>query len=149
MIMLLALPVLAFVALSHRCLQLYAPSNLLIRRVRASCPRLGAFAGLIVLAGTLLVAMATTSRALSAGAPGWLNVVVLVLAWDAIKVATLVVQVALRGVGRWVRELDRWPLRLVVSRSARGRSRRQEPNCRSSMLEGDRRLRQVPSGAQI
>jgi hypothetical protein len=96
MIMLLALPILALVALAHRYLQVYAPSNLLIRRVRVSHPRLSAFALLVVLAGTLLAGMAIASSAVAAGAPRCLNLVVLVLAWDAIKVGWLAIAVLIR-----------------------------------------------------
>jgi hypothetical protein len=91
MILLLALPVLAVVALAHRYLQIYAPSNVLIRRVRASRPRLSTVVMLIALTGILLVAMKLTSSAAEAGALGWLNLAVLLLAWDAIKIALLAV----------------------------------------------------------
>ena len=39
MLILLALPVIVAVAAFHRYLQIYAPSNLLVRRVRAQQPR--------------------------------------------------------------------------------------------------------------
>ena len=57
-------------------------------------------AGLTV--GLLLVMQAVTA-ALASGAPGWLNLVVLLLAWDALKVAWLAVGAmigALSGIGR-------------------------------------------------
>ena len=50
MIMLLALPVIAAVALAHRYLVLYAPSNVLIRRVRATAPALRTAAALLAVA---------------------------------------------------------------------------------------------------
>lgn len=86
MIMLLALPVIAAVALAHRYLLVYAPSNVLIRRVRAAPSRLSSIATLGVLSGGLFVAVKVIADAAAAGAPGWLNLVVLWLAWDAIKV---------------------------------------------------------------
>ena len=98
MIMLLALPVLALVALAHRYVQIYAPSNVLVRRVRTSRPTMGASAGLVVLVGTLLAGMAAASTAAAAGAPGWLNLVALVLAWDTIKIGLLSLLVAMNCV---------------------------------------------------
>ena len=89
MLILLALPVLAVVAAMHRYLQRYAPSNLLARRVRASPPRVRSAIALLALAAGLLLAMQAVSEAVSAGAAGWLNLVVLILAWDAIKLAAL------------------------------------------------------------
>ena len=53
---------------------------------------------LIVLAAALLVAMHVVAEAVANGAPGWLNLVVLVLAWDAIKIAALVCAVLARRV---------------------------------------------------
>jgi hypothetical protein len=41
--------------------------------------------------------MHVVANAVSAGAPGWLNVLVLALAWDAIKVGWLAVSVLLRS----------------------------------------------------
>ena len=93
MIMLLALPVVAAVALAHRYLMLYAPSNVLIRRVRASAPALSTAAVLLAVAASLLVGLKVVSDAVAAGAPGWLNLAVLVLAWDAIKLALLGIRV--------------------------------------------------------
>lgn len=96
MVLLLALPVFAAVALTYRYLQLYAPSNLLVRRVRAAEPRLRTATALLVLATLLLVGMHVTTEAVAAGAPGYLNFLVLMLAWDAIKLGGLGVLVSLR-----------------------------------------------------
>lgn len=109
MIVLIALPVLAVVALSHRSVQVYAPSNLLIRCVRAWPPRLTYVGVLVVLAGALLIAMELTSSLVAGGAPGWLNLVVLVLAWDAIKIGWLAVTVLIRRVSLAVRRFVRRP----------------------------------------
>jgi hypothetical protein len=100
MIMLLALPVIAVVALGHRYLVLYARSNVLIRRVRASRPTLNAVAATLAVAAGLIAAMKVISDAVAAAAPGWLNLVVLVLAWDAIKIGWLAILVAVRC-ARW------------------------------------------------
>lgn len=93
MIMLLALPVLLVVARMHSYLEVYAPSNVLIRRVHLSRPRLATCATLVVLAAGLLVAMKGAVGAVAAGAPGWLNLVALVLAWDAIKITWVAISV--------------------------------------------------------
>ena len=107
MVLLLALPVFAAVTLAHRYLQLYAPSNMLIRYVRSAPPRWGTALVLAALATVLVVAMHAVAQAVEHGALRWLNLVVLVLAWDAIKVAWLAVWVALRGVTLAGRQLAR------------------------------------------
>ena len=96
MVLLLALPVFAAVARAHRYLQLYAPTNRLLRRVQVPPPRLRTAAGLLAVAPALLSSMHAVSEAIRRGAPGWLNLVVLVLAWDAIKVGWLALGVAAR-----------------------------------------------------
>lgn len=93
MIMLLALAVIAAVAFVHGYLLVYAPSNILIRRARASRPTLSTVAAMLSVAGGLIVAMKVISDAVALGAPGWLNLVVLVLAWDAIKIGLLAILV--------------------------------------------------------
>ncbi len=104
--MLLVIPALAASTLLARYLHIYAPSNVLIRRLRASrqcactAPLLG------VLAAALMVAMITVSTAVVAGAPGWLNVVVLILAWDAVRFGTLAVQVLLSSIRFQEAEID-------------------------------------------
>jgi hypothetical protein len=102
MLLLLAIPVLASVALAHRFLQTYAPSNVLVRRVRSARPRLGVAAGLIGTAMVLLAMVHVVASAAAAGAPGWLNVVVLVLAWDAIKFSLAAVGIVCRRAARAV-----------------------------------------------
>lgn len=99
MIMLLALPVIGAVALAHRYLALYAPTNVLIRRVRASAPSLATVAALLAAASILIVGVKVVSEAIAGEAPGWLNLVVLVLAWDAIKIGWLAIGVLCRWVG--------------------------------------------------
>lgn len=97
MVLLLALPVFATVALIHRCLQMYAPTNRLVRRVRMAAPRFRTAVGLLAVAAALLLAMHLVAVAVVAGAPGWLNLVVLVLAWDAIKLVGLSILTAIRA----------------------------------------------------
>jgi hypothetical protein len=103
MLILLALPVIIAVAAMHRYLQTYAPTNLLVRRVRAQAPRWRTAAVLIVLATALLLAMHALGEAIANGAPGWLNPLVLVLAWDAIKFVVVSGQVTVRLLGRAIR----------------------------------------------
>lgn len=103
MLILLALPVIAAVAAVHRYLQYYAPTNVLVRRVRAQEPRWRTVIMLAGLAVGLLLVMHAVTVALASGAPGWLNLVVILLAWDALRVAWLAVGVmigALTGLGR-------------------------------------------------
>lgn len=119
MIFLLALPVFAAVALAYRFLQLYAPTNRLVRRVLMGAPRLRTAVGLLAAAAVLLIAMHVVAEAVAAGAPGWLNLVVLVLALDAIKLGFLSLLTAaramLRAAVRLPRNARRAPTSLPVS----------------------------------
>lgn len=85
MLLLLFIPIFYVVACAHRYLQVYAPSNVVVARVRAAPPRLRTAGWLMLLAAILIAAMHQLAEAVAAGAPGWLNIVVLVLAWDSIK----------------------------------------------------------------
>lgn len=98
MLLFLALPGFAIVALVHRYLQIYAPSNVLVRRVRWSAPTWRMAAALLVAALVLVGVLHVLARAIEEGVPGWLNLVVLVLAWDAIKIGALGCLVLARGV---------------------------------------------------
>jgi hypothetical protein len=109
MVLLIAFPVFATVAFVHRCLHLYAPSNLLVRHVRVAAPRFRTAVGLFALAAALLIVMHVAAEAVAAGAPGWLNLLVLVLAWDAIKFSWLGVGVLRRLVAHAIRQLTRMP----------------------------------------
>lgn len=100
MLFLIALPVIVAVDAMHRYLQIYAPSNLLVRRVRARDARWRTVGALFAISAVLLMAMHVIADAVAAGAPGWLNLVVLVLAWDAIKCSVLAVLQAARCVTR-------------------------------------------------
>lgn len=100
MLILLALPVIVAIAAFHRYLQAYAPSNLLVRRARAQQPRWRTAFALATVAGVLLVVMHTFAGAVASGAPEWLNLVVLILAWNAIKVSMLTASVSARCVVR-------------------------------------------------
>lgn len=96
MLFLLALPVFLAVAAAHRYLALYAPSNVLIRHARISPPRWRTVGALVVLAAVLLLAMRAIELAINAGAPSWLNMVAVILGWDAVKVAAVAALSSLR-----------------------------------------------------
>lgn len=98
MLILLALPVVVAVTAVHRYLQAYAPTNVLARQVRAQRPQWRTAAALSLLASIGFVAVAAIGEAVANGAPGWLNLVVLLLAWDAIKIGLLAVVVSVRTI---------------------------------------------------
>ena len=100
MLFVLALPVLAGVAFTQRYLQFYAPTNVLVRRVRSAPPRWRTVAGLLALAGALVTAMHALAEAVAAGAPGWLNLVVMVFAWDALKIIAVTLLAVIRRICR-------------------------------------------------
>lgn len=102
MLIFLLLPVIAAVVAVHRYLQVYAPTNLLVRRVRAQEPRWRTVAVLPVISAALLVAMHSVEEAVDSGASSSLNLVVLVLAWDAIKIASLAILETARSACRSV-----------------------------------------------
>ena len=85
MLLLIAVPVIILAAVAHDLLRAYAPSNALICRLRGSRPTLPRAGALAVLALLCLSVMHALALAIEAGAPGWLNLLVLVLAWDVIK----------------------------------------------------------------
>ncbi|WP_107706235.1 hypothetical protein [Nocardioides allogilvus] len=103
MLILLAMPVFIAVAAMHRYLAVFAPTNVLVRRVCVSEPRWRTAALLAAVALALLAAMHGAASAVASGAPGWLNIVVLVLAWDAIKVGLFAMGVFIRRLLRAVR----------------------------------------------
>lgn len=96
MLVLLAVPVIVATVIVHRLVQTTAPSNLLISRVRSAPPRWRAGVGLVTLAFGCLVVMHILTAAMAGGAPAWLNLPILILAWDAIRFMLL-------GVSRIVR----------------------------------------------
>lgn len=106
LLLLIAVPVVILAAFTQRLLQAYAPSNVLIRCVRTSRPTVGAAAALCVLALGCVAAVHAISLAIATGAPGWLNLVVLVLAWDAIKFFGMVALLSLRLLRILGRPLD-------------------------------------------
>jgi hypothetical protein len=87
--LLIVVPVIVLVVCAHSLVQTYAPTNVLVRRVRSSRPTFRMSVALGALAFGCASAVLTSHLAIEAGAPGWLNLVVLVLAWDAIKFAVM------------------------------------------------------------
>lgn len=145
MIMLLALPVIAAVTFVHGYLLLYAPSNILVRRARASGPSLSAVAAVLSVAGGLIVAMRVTSDAVAAGAPGWLNLVILVLAWDAIKLGLLAILVIGRCARPHLRRLHRTDM-AEPERDASDQLPASRRTCREPMADFDPSIRGVLMG---
>jgi hypothetical protein len=96
MLLLLLAPVLVLVTFSHRYLQRYAPSNAVIARLRIAPPRWRTAGLLVALGLTTLMAMHLLAEAVAAGAPSWLNLIVLILAWDSIRFELVAASVALR-----------------------------------------------------
>jgi hypothetical protein len=99
MFLLLMVPVVVLVAAAHRGLQLYAPSNVLAARVRRERPHLGTAIRLGVTASGLVVGAHLLARWAATGGPGWLNLVILIAIWDAMKFTLLAIAVILRRAG--------------------------------------------------
>jgi hypothetical protein len=76
---------------AHRHLQMYAPSNAIVARVRQERPRFRVVAGLLVLSAALAMGAIALSRWAATGGPGLLHLVVLIAIWDAFKFAWLAV----------------------------------------------------------
>lgn len=101
--LLIFIPAIAIAACAHGLLQAWAPSNILTRHVRASRPTFPMTAALGVVAFACLTAMYLLAEAIESGAPRWLNLAVLVLAWDAIKIGVLACLTAARRAAASVR----------------------------------------------
>lgn len=97
MLLLLTIPVVVAITLAHRLVQTVAPSNIVIARVRDSRPTLLRAGGMAALASVLVALAHVLATAIAGGAPGWLNLVALVLLWDAIKFMLVALLVALRS----------------------------------------------------
>jgi hypothetical protein len=107
MVFMLSLPILIAVAGMHRYLQRYAPSNLLACRVRTAVPTFRMGVALMACSAVLLVLMHVLAEAIAAGAPGWLNLAVLVLAWDVIKLTLVALVVAARSLAALLQHVGR------------------------------------------
>jgi hypothetical protein len=69
----------------HWYLYAYAPSNILIRYLRSSTGGRWAFPISAALTAGYLAATVGLTSILESGGPGWLNLVTLVCAWNAMK----------------------------------------------------------------
>jgi hypothetical protein len=98
MLFLLVVSVLGAVALVHRYLQIYAPTNVLARRVRGSAATFRASGLPLACALTMLLLMHLLAESIGRGAPAWLNLLVFVLAWDVIKLGLLALHTSVRSV---------------------------------------------------
>lgn len=70
-------------------LRCYAPSNIALDAIRARRGHKWGIPAAIVLVPTYLYAASLTTALIERGAPGWLNIVALVLIWDALKFAVM------------------------------------------------------------
>ena len=112
MLLLIAIPVFLAVGAFQRYLAIYAPTNILIRRARSSPASFRTATKLASLAVVLLLAMRGVQVCINAGGAGWLNLIVLVLAWDVIKIGWLAISVLIRRLALPVRhgqEGALWP----------------------------------------
>lgn len=69
----------------HYLLWVFAPTNILVRRLRTRKGLKWAIPAAVVLVPTYLFAAAIATSMLDDGGPGWLNLVVLICIWNAIK----------------------------------------------------------------
>lgn len=70
-------------------LRCYAPSNIALDAIRARRGHKWGIPAAMVLVPIYLYAASLTTAVIERGAPGWLNIVVLVLIWDALKLAVM------------------------------------------------------------
>jgi hypothetical protein len=70
-------------------LRCYAPSNIALDALRTRRGHKWGIPAALVLVPTYLFAASFTSALIECGAPGWLNIVVLVLIWNTLKFAVM------------------------------------------------------------
>ncbi|MGD9961482.1 sulfate permease [Nocardioides sp.] len=70
-------------------LRCYAPSNIALDAIRSRSGLKWGIPAALMLVPAYLFAASFTSALIERGAPGWLNIVVLVLIWDALKLAVM------------------------------------------------------------
>ena len=71
----------------HYYLRAFAPTNMLLRRLRTRRGPKWVIPAALLLVPTYLFAAAITTAVIADGGPGWLNLVVLTCIWNAIKFA--------------------------------------------------------------
>lgn len=100
MLVLLVIPVVLLVAGANRYLSRYAPSNVLSRHLRSAANRQRLVVILVAVTVTLLLLFAANLfEAAANGAGGWLNIVALILVWDATKFGVLAALMSVRAIG--------------------------------------------------
>lgn len=113
MLLLIFILAIAIAGSVHAILQAWAPSNILIRRVKSAPPRWSTVGGLVGLAYALILMIRGLELAIAAGAPTMLYVLVGICAWDCMKVALLALREALRTTVVMLRRREKGHLRLV------------------------------------
>ena len=73
----------------HYYLRAYAPTNILLRRLRSRDGIKWAFPAALILVPTYLFAAAIATTVVDDGGPGWLNFVAMTCVWNAMKFALL------------------------------------------------------------
>ena len=86
----------------HYYLQACAPTNILLRRLRARGGLKSAIPAGLLLVPTYLFAAAIATAVIADGGPDWLNLVVLTCIWNAIKFACIASLVPIRKMWRYL-----------------------------------------------
>ena len=73
----------------HYFLRAYAPTNILLRRLRSRDGLKWAFPAALALVPMYLFAAAIATTVIADGGPGWLNLVVITCIWDATRVSCI------------------------------------------------------------
>ena len=71
----------------HYYLQAFAPTNILLRRLRTRSGLKWVIPTALLLVPMYLIAAAIATTVIDDGGPGWLNLVVLTCIWNAIRVS--------------------------------------------------------------
>ena len=114
-------------------LRLYAPSNVLTARLRAASPRWRTAGALVAMALLLVAGGRGLDVGIAAGATAWLNVAVLILVWDAIKLSWFAVEVAAR-VGLPLHRAETAEERATLLRTVSAPGGRHHDDCGDRMM---------------
>ena len=90
-------PVIWLTASLYRVLQLYAPTNRLVARVRAGQANWRTAGAVLLVALLLATAAGELGDSVAAGGPSWLQLLAGIAGWDAIKLGTLSIHTASRA----------------------------------------------------
>ena len=86
----------------HSHLQAFAPTNILLRRLRTRGGLKWAIPAALLIVPAYLFAAAITTAVIDDSGPGWLNLVVLTCIWNAIKFACIASLVPIRKMWRYL-----------------------------------------------